>query len=97
MEVMRSVAENDPEAGEVVGQGRRDMITTGLMMFAALAAIAGFGVIFSLWWRTGVSDAYEVLRIASQEFVSGRPIVAGELAETVEFEEDSETLDSTLR
>jgi tetratricopeptide (TPR) repeat protein len=63
------------------------------MMAAALAAIAGFGMLFSLWWRTGVSDPYEVLRIASQEFVKGRPVVAGELAESVEFEEESDVLD----
>ncbi len=72
---------------------RSDTFTTVLMMAAALAAITGFGVLFSLWWRTSVSDDYEVLRIASQEFVGGRPIVAGELAETVEFEEERDLLD----
>ncbi len=64
---------------------RKDTITTILMMVAALVAIAGFAVLFSLWWRSGVTDPYEILRVAAQEFVAGRPIVAGELAETVRF------------
>ncbi|TWU50892.1 Tetratricopeptide repeat protein [Rubripirellula tenax] len=62
-----------------------DKVTTMLMMGAALAAIGGFAVLFSLWWRSGVTDSYEILRIAAQEFVAGRPILAGELAETVRF------------
>lgn len=72
---------------------RSDLPTTILMMGATLAAIAGFGMLFSLWWRTEVDDSLEVLRIASQEFVSGRPIVAGELAESVEFAEQPDVLD----
>lgn len=73
---------------------RRDTITTMLMMAAALAAIGGFAVLFALWWRTDVTDHEEILRIASQEFVNGRPIVAGELAERVEFEAEVDLLDS---
>jgi tetratricopeptide (TPR) repeat protein len=63
------------------------------MIAAGLVAIVGFGVMFSWWWNSGITDAYEVLRIASQEFVGGRPIVAGELAATVEFEDESDVLD----
>lgn len=75
---------------------RNDLPTTMLMMAAALASVAGFGLLFSLWWKTEVDDSFDVLRIASQEFVSGRPIIAGELAETVEFAEQSDVLDGEL-
>ncbi|TWU57509.1 tetratricopeptide repeat protein [Rubripirellula reticaptiva] len=63
-----------------------DKLTTLLMLAAALTAIGGFAILFSLWWRSSVTDSYEVLRVAAQEFVAGRPIIAGELAETVHFE-----------
>lgn len=68
--------------------GRADRITTALMMTAALAAITGFAMLFSVWFRSGISDDYEVLRIAAQEFVEGRPIIAGELAAGVRFESE---------
>ena len=84
---------DEPSPTADASTSRRDLITTGLMASAALAAIGGFGLLFSLWWQTGITDDYEVLRIASQEFVNGRPIVAGELAATVEFEEDVDPLD----
>ncbi len=56
------------------------------MLVGALAAVAGFAMLFSLWWRSGWGDGYAVLRIASQEFVEGRAIVAGELAESVDLQ-----------
>ena len=55
-------------------------------MLGALVAVAGFAVLFALWWRSGIEDDYQVLRIASQEFVDGHPIVAGKLAESVDFD-----------
>ena len=58
------------------------MLVTILMLIAAGTAIAGFGVLFTMWWNSSVSDPREVLRIASQEYVAGRPVVAGELAMT---------------
>lgn len=70
-------------------EARGDLIATLLLVVGALAAVAGFGLLFSLWWQSGVQDDYEVLRLASQEFVNGRAIVAGELAETVVFDEPS--------
>ena len=79
------MAEKDPKPSQWAPVRRSDTPTTILMMVAALVAVAGFGVLFSLWWRAEVNDAYEILRIASQEYVGGRPIVAGELAESVEF------------
>lgn len=90
------MAEKDRKPNEPEPVRRSDTPTTILMMGAALAAVAGFGVLFSLWWRTEVDDSYEVLRIASQQFVSGRPIVAGELAETVEFQEEPDVLDGQV-
>lgn len=74
--------------GAAPATSRTDKITTALMMAAALAAISGFAMLFSVWWRSGVTDDFEVLRIAAQEFVEGRPIVAGELAGDVRFESE---------
>ena len=85
------MASLDPQPSDFAPKRRSDALTTTLMVVAALAAVGGFGVLFSLWWRTGVADNYEVLRIASQEFVNGRPIVAGELAATVDLEDESDT------
>lgn len=79
-----------PESQEPQPSSRDDTITTILMITAALVAITGFSLLFSRWWKSGVSDPYEVLRIASQEFVAGRPIVAGELAETVRLDVEPE-------
>lgn len=71
-----------------------DRIATGLLLIGGLAAVVGFAFLFSLWWRSRVEDKYEILRIASQEFVNGQPIVAGELAERVVFEPPSRDVDS---
>lgn len=90
------MAEQDSSPNESQPAQRGDLLTTILMMGAALAAIVGFGMLFSLWWRSEVDDSYEVLRIASKEFVSGHPIVAGELAETVQFEELPDILDDEI-
>ena len=83
------MAENDPSP-EI--RSRRDKVTIGLMGLTALVTILGFAVLFSLWWKTSISDPYKVLQIASQEFVAGRPIVAGELAERVEFDHELDEL-----
>ncbi len=69
---------------------RVDKLTTTLMVVAALCAMTGFGILFSIWWQSGITDKYEILRIASQEFVRGHPIIAGDLAETVDFSEQSD-------
>ncbi len=84
------MAKNQSKQGKATS-GRGDALVTVLMMAAVTAAIAGFGVLFSLWWQARISDPYEILRVASQEYVSGYPIVAGELAETVELEEQTQT------
>ncbi len=83
------MAKKHEEPGDVpVALGQPNTIVTTVMLtVAATAAVAGFGVLFSMWWQAGITDKYEKLRIASQEFVAGRPIVAGDLAETVEFEQ----------
>ncbi len=81
--------EDEPEIVEQTGV-RGDRLVTVLMMIAATTAIGGFGALFSMWWQSGITDPHEVLRIASQEYVGGRPIVAGELAETVDLGEEPE-------
>lgn len=87
-----SVADDNNPSPE--GSSQRDSFALGLMGVAALIAIGGFGTFFSLWWQSSISDSYEILRIASQEFVKGHTVVAGELASRVEFEEPSDALDS---
>ncbi len=77
-------------------RSRRDKITIGLMGLTALVTIIGFGVLFSLWWQTSISEPYQVLQIASQEFVAGRPIVAGELAERVDFDHELHELGQSV-
>ena len=66
--------------------GRRDMVTIGLLLAAALASIGGFALLFSMWWTTDVTEPESLLRLASREFVDGRPIVAGKLAELAELD-----------
>ena len=66
--------------------GRRDLVTIGLLLAAALASIGGFALLFSMWWTTDVTEPESLLRLASREFVDGRPIVAGKLAELAELE-----------
>ena len=66
--------------------GRRDLVTIGLLLGAALASIGGFAILFSMWWTTDVTEPESLLRLASREFVDGRPIVAGKLAELAELE-----------
>ena len=66
--------------------GRRDLVTMGLLLGAALASIGGFALLFSMWWTTDVTEPASLLRLASREFVDGRPIVAGKLAELAELE-----------
>lgn len=66
--------------------GRRDLVTIGLLLGAALASIGGFAFLFSMWWKTDVTEPESLLRLASREFVDGRPIVAGKLAELAELE-----------
>lgn len=64
----------------------RDLVTIGLLLGAALASIGGFAVLLSMWWTTDVTEPESLLRLASREFVDGRPIVAGKLAELAELE-----------
>ena len=66
--------------------GRRDLVTIGLLLGAALASMGGFALLFSMWWTTDVTEPESLLRLASREFVDGRPIVAGKLAELAELE-----------
>ena len=70
-------------------RGRSDTLIAGLLWISALVAIASLGYLFALWWQTSVPDEFEVLRIASREFVSGNVIVAGELAETVVLDDST--------
>lgn len=63
---------------------RADKLTAVLWVSAALCATLGFGILFAMWWRARIDDPLEILRIASQQYVNGQVIVAGDLAATVE-------------
>lgn len=71
-------------------RGRRDLLVTALMGGAALLALLGFVGLFSLWMRAGTPDKQEILRLASERYVAGDRVLAGELAERVELDIDSE-------
>ncbi len=73
--------------------GRLDLVTIGLLLAAALASICGFLLLFSMWWRTDVTEPESLLRLASREFVNGRPIVAGKLAELAELDPADSSLE----
>ncbi len=63
-----------------------------LSIVGLVTAIGGFGMLFTIWSRSGPPDNYETLRIASREYVNGSLVLAGDLAEKVtldpELEED---------
>ncbi len=65
---------------------RWDWGMLALMGVAAVAAIAGFGVLFSLWIQTRLPDKSEALNIALERFNAGERIVASDLAEQVELD-----------
>ncbi|MFG0262281.1 MAG: tetratricopeptide repeat protein, partial [Novipirellula sp. JB048] len=65
----------------------RDKISTALMVAAAMISMIGLGVAFAAWFGTGPPDAIETLKIASREYMAGNPIVAGQLAQTVDLAE----------
>ncbi len=62
-----------------------DKISAALMLAAAVIATIGLGVAFSVWFGNGPPEAIETLKIASREYMAGNPIVAGQLAQTVEL------------
>ncbi len=79
------MAEDKDQTAKATSPVDKSWLVTALMMVAAGTAVLGFGVLFNMWWSSRVTDPHEILRIASQEYVAGREIVAGELAETVQF------------
>ena len=66
--------------------GRLDLVTVGLLLAAALASIGGLLLLFSMWWTTDVNAPESLLRLATREFVDGRVIVAGKLAQLAELD-----------
>ncbi|KAA1260265.1 hypothetical protein LF1_28040 [Rubripirellula obstinata] len=84
------MAEPDDQQSNDIPASQRDRFTNIALALTAIIAVAGFGAMFSRWWQSSISDPQEILRIASQEFIAGNPIVAGDLAETVTFDLDPE-------
>jgi tetratricopeptide (TPR) repeat protein len=89
------VAEEDDLQTDDIAAPQRDRFTNIALVATAVIAVVGFGAMFSRWWQSSIADPQEILRIASQEFINGNPIVAGDLAKTVTFDLDSE-MDSDL-
>ncbi|MEM9587487.1 MAG: tetratricopeptide repeat protein, partial [Planctomycetota bacterium] len=67
-----------------------DLLSTGLMLSAALIAIAGFAMLFSRWFGGGVPDKFRTLQLARAQYINDEPVVAGKLAEKVELSAESE-------
>ncbi|TWT83391.1 Tetratricopeptide repeat protein [Planctomycetes bacterium CA13] len=65
-----------------------DNVALGLLLCAAVAAVGGSGVLFSVWWKTGPPDPIETIDFASREYIQGRVVLAGELARTAKFEDE---------
>ncbi|EMI45843.1 Tetratricopeptide TPR_2 repeat protein [Rhodopirellula sp. SWK7] len=58
---------------------------------AVVATMTGFAYLFSLWASSGDISPEKTLKIASAQYVAGNAIVAGELADTIVLDEESET------
>ena len=84
------MAEHDDNQSNEIQPPNRDRFSMIALAVAAVVAVAGFGSMFSAWWQSSISDPQEILRIASQEYIAGHPIIAGDLAETVTFELEPE-------
>ncbi len=61
-----------------------------LSIVGLVTAIGGFGMLFTIWSRSGPPDNYETLRIASREYMNGSLVLAGDLAEKVTLDPESE-------
>ncbi|GEM_PF-1642751 len=68
-------------------------VPAALMAVAGIAAIGAFATLFSIWARTTAPGIADTLRIASTEYAAGRPAVAAQIAQTVEFPEDMDAPD----
>lgn len=66
--------------------GRSDRFFALMMLLGSSICIAGFGLLFSMWWQSEITADYDVLRVASQEYVAGHPIIAGDLAASVNLD-----------
>ena len=74
--------------------GRLDLVTIGLPPATALASTGGFLLLFSMWWRTEVTEPESRLRLTSREFVDGRLIVASKLPELAELDPPDSPVES---
>lgn len=71
-------------------QPTKSMWPVVMVGVAGLSAMVGFATLFSLWMRNGPPDGYRRLRLAEDQYLAGRPIVAGRLAEQVELDSENE-------
>jgi tetratricopeptide (TPR) repeat protein len=69
-----------------------DKVVVGMMLTAAAIAILSLGVIATRMMKRPLAEPAEVLRLASNQYLAGNRVVAGELASSVELEfEEPET------
>ncbi|QDS95468.1 Tetratricopeptide repeat protein [Roseimaritima multifibrata] len=87
------MAEKSPEASSSKRPDRSMGMTAALIAVVGIASIGAFATLFTVWARSGAPGIEETLRLASEEYVAGRPAVAAKLAQTVEFPEEYEDAD----
>lgn len=72
---------DETDQNDVVAKPR-DLVSNIALGIAAVAALGGFAAITSSLWPSQIEDPQEVLRIATEEYVAGNLVIAGELAAT---------------
>lgn len=63
-------------------------LTIPLLTVAVITSLFGLGLAGRYWLASQVNSAQEVLRVAGQQMARGNPMLAGELARGVSFDED---------
>src|SRR6056297_369068 len=61
-----------------------------LVGVAGITAVMGFATLVSLWSKNRPPDGRVRLRIAMEQYLDGQPIIAGKLAEQVDFDAELE-------
>lgn len=80
---------DDPASG---GKRRKKIWSIPVFTAGVLTALtlAGFGYLFSFWASGGHIEPHEKLRLASSQYIAGNALVAGNLADQVVLDDESE-------
>lgn len=74
----------------IVPRRRRDWGLLTLVCLAAITAVAGFGMLFSIWLQSQPPDKQQTLSLALERYIVGQRIVASKLAEHLELDPNLE-------